>query len=373
MADAVRLFLTAGEASGDHIGADLVKALRARGPLVLTGVGGTELRDAGLTSLYPMEDLAVMGFVDVIARLPLLLRRIRETVDAIVRDNPQVVVLIDSQVFSATVARKARARGYRGAILLYVAPSVWAWKPERAEALRGVFDEVLAVLPFEPNVMADLGGPPTHYVGHPALAHVAQRHSLPERGPLLLLPGSRGGELRRHLPLMADVARAFATHPKVTRLVLPTPHSQHHAVSAAIANWHVPIEVVSDAAVKATAFSEAIAAAAVSGTVTLELALAGIPTVVTYVADGRQHRNWIKAGQPRIALPNIVAGREVVPEATGTRRDAKWVIEHLHAVLDGPGVAQAQFAEFRAMRAAMERGVEDAAERVLARVSGSPV
>ena len=191
MADPIRLFILAGEPSGDRIGADLVRRLRIHRPVTLTGVGGDQLAGEGLGSLYPMSDLSVMGIQDVLRRAPLLLWRIRQTVNAILAATPDVVVLIDSQVFCQTVARQLRKRDYKGQIILYVAPSVWAYKPERASLLKPLYDEVLAVLPFEPAVMKRLDGPTTTYVGHPALEHTSLRPNQPERGPLLLLPGSR--------------------------------------------------------------------------------------------------------------------------------------------------------------------------------------
>src|SRR4051794_15875307 len=198
MVDPVRLFVVAGEPSGDRIGADLVKRLRVSRSVQLIGVGGVELEGEGLRSLYPMSNLSVMGLNDVLKRLPLLLWRLRQTVEAITKAAPDLVVLIDSQVFSETIAKRLRKAGYKGQILLYVAPAVWAWKPERAVDIEPLYDEVLAVLPFEPAVMKRLGGPITTYVGHPALEHTSLRKKQPERGPLLLLPGSRQGELKRH-------------------------------------------------------------------------------------------------------------------------------------------------------------------------------
>ncbi|MEQ1902140.1 MAG: lipid-A-disaccharide synthase, partial [Devosia sp.] len=302
---------------------------------------------------------------DVIARFPLLWWRMRQTVRAICRAQPAIVVLVDSQVFSATAARQARQAGYEGPILLYVAPSVWAWKPERAMELNGVFDEVLAVLPFEPRAMADLGGPETSYVGHPALAQIGFRNGVPERGPLLLLPGSRGGELRRHLPVMEQVAAALAGHRRVSGFVLPTPSSQLAEVNAAVAGWASPVKVVSTPEEKADAFTAAVAAAAVSGTVTLELALVGVPMAVTYIADPGQHRRWVRAGSPRAALPNIIAGHEVVPERIAAEPQPAWLIGEMQKLLDAPQVASAQLEAFHAIRATMETGISDPAGRVL--------
>ena len=212
-------------------------------------------------------------------------------------------MLVDAQVFSAIVARQVRAAGVRTPILLYVSPAVWAWKPERAGKLRGLFDEVLSVLPFEPRVMRELEGPPTHYVGHPALARLPLRPAIPERGPVLLLPGSRDGELRRHLPLMRELATRLAGQGRVTGFLLPTPAHLQPRLAAAVVGWEVPVQVISSEPERLAAFSSAVAACAVTGTVTLELALAGVPMVCTYVADAGQAKRWVKYRVKFAALP----------------------------------------------------------------------
>lgn len=370
MAEAARLFILAGEPSGDRLGAELVKGLRAARDIALTGVGGAELEGEGLRSLYPMSDLSVMGVTDVLKRLPLLLWRVRQTVRAILAQRPDLVVLIDAQVFSATVARRLRRAGYDGRILLYVAPTVWAWKPERAPALRPLFDEVLAVLPFEPAVMQRLGGPPTSYVGHPALASTALRETQPERGPLLLLPGSRRGELQRHLSLMGQVAAAFASHRRVSGFLLPTPRHLQAEVRAAARAWAVPVDVTSDADAKRRGFTEAVAAVAVIGTVTLELALSGVPMVITYVGDRGQVVLFNRHKPRFLGLPNILAGEAVTPERLGGAPQPQAVIADIAALLDDPEAMARQRAGFAAIRAAMQKGAPeaplvDAAQRVL--------
>ena len=166
----LKLFILAGEPSGDRIAADLVSRLQQRVPLAFSGVGGHELEALGLRSLFPMRDLAVMGVSDVVLRLPLLLWRIEQTARAIRAGKPDIVVLVDSQDFSRLLAKRLKRLGYAGKLILYVAPSVWARAPQRAAKLTPLFEEVLAVLPFEPAVMQRLDGPPTCYVGHPALA-----------------------------------------------------------------------------------------------------------------------------------------------------------------------------------------------------------
>ncbi|WP_374623441.1 lipid-A-disaccharide synthase [Devosia sp.] len=372
MARPFRLFVLAGEASGDRIGADLVHRLKQRTPLELIGVGGPELVSEGLSPLYPMADLSVMGWSDVVMRLPLLLWRARQTAQAILASDADAVVLIDSQVFSATVARRVRRRASNLPMLLYVAPSVWAWRPERAGELRPLFDEVLAVLPFEPRVMRELGGPPTHYVGHPAVRGSAMRDRQPERGPLLLLPGSREGELRRHLVLMREAVEALRGHPRVTGFVVPTLPHLVQRLEAETANWPVRASIVTGSA-RGAALGSAVAALAVSGTITLELALAGVPMVVTYVGDRGQARRFTSAPNlPHVGLPNIIAGSGIVPELLfAGAAEAGRVGPSLARLLDRPDAVAAQLEAFRTIRAAMEKGapeapLEDPATRVLA-------
>jgi lipid-A-disaccharide synthase len=371
MAEAIKLFILAGEHSGDRIGADLVKRLRVEHRATLTGVGGAELEGEGLKSLYPMSDLSVMGVTDVLKRLPLLLWRARQTVQAILAQRPDIVILIDAQVFSQTVAGQLRKAGYEGKILLYVSPSVWAWKPERAPKLKPLYDEVLAVLPFEPAVMRKLGGPYTSYVGHPALEQTGLRASQPERGPVLLLPGSRAGELRRHLPLMEQVARALRNHPRVTGFVLPTPKSMEDQVHQAVTTWKTPVFVTTTSEAKHKAFAESLVAAAVSGTVTLELALSGVPMAITYVGDRIQVQRWRKHKPRFVGLPNILLGNDVAPEFLGPDPQPDAIIDALELLLDDPAAAEVQRTAFARIRAGMERGAPDAprvdaVDRVLA-------
>lgn len=375
MPERMKLFILAGEPSGDRVGADLVDRLRARTELELSGVGGEALIGKGLKSLFPMSELSVMGWADVLPRLPLLLWRVRQTAQAIIRSKPDVAVLVDAQVFSALVARQVRAAGVKTPLLLYVAPAVWAWKPERAPKLKPLFDEVLAVLPFEPKVLAELGGPPSRYVGHPALQMFPSRAAIPDRGPVLLLPGSREGELRRHLPLMRSVVERFMGHPRVTGFVLPTPGAMAGRVNAEVGSWYVPVQVVSSEAEKSAAFRDAIAACAVTGTVTLELALAGVPMVATYVADAGQARRWVKYRVRFASLPNAILDRELVPEVLFTVPEPSRIELPLQSLLDDEAAVAAQLAGFREIRTLMENGAPEApladpAERVMSYIAG---
>jgi lipid-A-disaccharide synthase len=370
MPEPLKLFILAGEPSGDRLGADLVRQLRASTELKVTGVGGPALEAAGITSLFPMEELSVMGWADVLPRLPWLLWRVHQTARAVIRAEPDVAVLVDAQVFSALVARRVKASGARTPLLLYVAPAVWAWKPERAAKLKPLFEEVLAVLPFEPKVMTDLGGPPTSYVGHPALQMLPFRPAIPERGPLLLLPGSREGELRRHLPLVRGVVERIRANPRITGFLLPTPEAMERRVRSEVETWHAGVSVVSSEHDKSEAFRSAVAACAVTGTVTLELALAGVPMVTTYIADRGQAKRWQKYEVRFAALPNAILGRGVVPEVLFTEPDPEQIVAPLTALLDDPQAALAQLSGFAEIRALMEKGASEAplvdvADRVL--------
>lgn len=367
----MKLFILAGEPSGDRLGADLVARLKPRDTkLQVTGVGGAELEDQGLRSLFPMKELSVMGWRDILPRLPWLHLRAFQVARAIVRDRPDVVVLVDAQIFSSVVAGHVRRMGSRVPILLYVAPAVWAWAPQRAAKLHGKFNEVLAVLPFEPRVMRSLGGPPTSYVGHPATDKIPARARPPERGPLLLLPGSRDGELRRLLPLMRRVAEQFAAHPRVTGVQVLTLGFLAERLARETADWSVPVEIVAGGADRNEALSTALAACTSMGTATLELALAGVPMVGTYVADKGQEKRWYKYEVKYASLPNVILQAAVVPEVLFVEPAApERLMDAVGALLAGDGVDE-QLAGFAKIRETMEQGVEgtpitDPSDRVL--------
>lgn len=371
MVERLKLFIVAGEPSGDRIAGDLVDRLRAQSEIELIGIGGAELTERGLRSLFPMDDLAVMGFSDVLRRLPLLYWRLRQTVRAILRAQPDIVVLVDSQLFSHQVAKRVRAARPGQKMLLYVSPTVWVWKPERAAELAPLFDEILAVLPFEPQVLAQLGGPRSSYVGHPALHQIAWRDQQPERGPVLLLPGSRRGELRRHLPLIGRVVERLKDHPAVTGFVVPTPSHLQEVIRAAASDWAAPVEVISGAD-RYAAFASAVAAFATSGTVTLELALGGVPMVIPYAFDEGQNKRHQAVGKPDIGLPNIIYGQTIAPEFLfEAGLDPVAAIDAFEQLLDEPELRQAQVAAFAEIRALMQNGApeaprQDPADRVRA-------
>jgi lipid-A-disaccharide synthase len=317
--------LVAGEKSGDALGAPLMQALRqALSPrkLAFIGVGGEGMEGEGLESLFPLSDISVMGFSAVIARLPSILRRIRETAAAVVAANPDALVIIDSPDFTHRVARRVRARLPGLPVIDYVSPSIWAWRPGRARAMRAYVDHVLALLPFEPEAHRRLGGPSCTYVGHPLSERLAEfTPSAEERAardaspPLvLILPGSRRMEIRRLLPVFGEtIAKLDALHP--IRPVLPAVDWLEPEIVARTRDWPVVPEIITGEAAKLSAFRRARAALAASGTVTLELALAGVPTVAAYKVGAleiRILRALVRA--PFVLLPNLILGEKAVPE-----------------------------------------------------------
>lgn len=322
----LRIAIVAGEESGDLLGADLVAALgRIAGrPVELVGVGGRHLRELGLEPLFDGSEIALMGITAVLRDLPRLARRIRQTADAVAKAEPDCLVTIDSPDFSLRVASRLRAAAPSVPIVHYVCPSVWAWRPGRAPAMRAHVDRVLCVLPFEPEALARLDGPQGVYVGHRLASHpgvlaarAAQqgRAAAPgEARRLLVLPGSRRGEVRRLLGPFGETLCLLGRRGAVFEVTIPTVPHVAALVEEAVAGWPVRPRIVEDEAGKWAAFGEADAALAASGTVSLELALAGVPLVSCYRTD------WMWSAMMRFittwsaSLPNLIADWPVVPE-----------------------------------------------------------
>ena len=322
------IYLVAAEESGDALGAALVRALRSDtgGALVLAGVGGRAMAAEGVVSPFPTDDLAIVGVSAIPARLRLILRRIRETADAVIAARPDALVIIDSPDFTHRVARRVRARAPSIPIIDYVSPTVWAWRSGRARAMRAYVDCVLAILPFEPAAHQRLGGPPCVYVGHPLIERLSDLRPNPREAerrrsspPLVLvLPGSRSSEIRLLLAVFGEAIANLHARVGDIELVLPTMPHLAARVAAGVANWAVKPRIVTEPAEKWAAFRNARAALAASGTVTLELALAGVPTVAAYrltlVEEIIARVARIKQRLASIILANLVLGENIVPE-----------------------------------------------------------
>jgi lipid-A-disaccharide synthase len=319
----MKVFLVAGEASGDQLGGALMRALRLQAPgVACEGVGGPAMEAEGLRSLFPLADLAVMGVLPVLANLPLLLARIETAAAAAVAFAPDALVIIDSPDFTHRVARRVRKARPNVAIIDYVSPTVWAWRPGRARKMRAYIDHVLALLPFEPEAYRRLRGPPCTYVGHPLIekrqdlqpdaADLLPRDADPPL--LLILPGSRRAEVERLMPRFAETIVQLAGQVPRFSCVLPAVAHLQDEIRASVAAWPIRPEVVFGEEAKFAAFRRARAALCASGTVTLELALAQVPMVVGYEVSWLESHLRHLITVPSIVLPNLILGQNCVPE-----------------------------------------------------------
>ena len=378
----LRLFIIAGEESGDRLAADLVGELAQRFDEVeVTGVGGDRLRSCGLQTLFPMQDISLMGISAVLAQLPRLLRRISQATDAALRYKPDAVVLVDAPDFNLRVAKKIRAANPAIPIIKWVSPTVWAWRPGRAAAMRPYIDHLLALLPFEPEVHRDLGGPPCTYTGHPLFSRRAEfRPARGERVPigqadparLLVLPGSRHGEIKAHAGVFGEALGFAKAHGARFEVVVPTLARLESDVRAAVSGWPVPVEVVVGEDARNAVFRSAHAALAASGTVTLELALLGVPHVVAYEPDRiiKALSGFIRSWS--IILPNLILGRPVIREYLGHQFRPDMLGAALAALLHDTPERRAQIESFSELDSVMDTGArtpaEVAADAVLATI-----
>lgn len=375
----MHIFLIAGEESGDRLGASLMAAIEnvAPCPVTFSGIGGEAMTERGLHSLFPLKELAVNGFAAIPARLPLILRRIRETADAVIAADPGALVIIDSPDFTHRVARRVRAAAPHIAVIDYVSPQVWAWRPGRATAMRHYVDHVLALLPFEPEVYRRLGGPPCTFVGHPLAEAVTTLRPSPEEAarratepPLLLvLPGSRDGEIRRHLAVFGAAVGLARERLGAVEVVLPTVPHLEERVRRDIATWPAAPRVVVEPKEKWAAFRQARAALAASGTVTLELALAGVPTVIAYkvaLIEELIIRALIRVKMAGLA--NIILDEMVMPELLQRQATAKNLADALVAIIKDSPQRQRQCEAFARLDAIMEIGRAVPSERAAAAV-----
>ncbi|WP_374432560.1 lipid-A-disaccharide synthase [Tabrizicola sp.] len=350
-----KLFLIAGEPSGDRLGAALMAGLKALSPNVaFAGVAGPLMQAEGMESLFPMEELSVMGIAEVLPKYFHLKRRIREAAEAALASGAEALVTIDSPDFGLRVAALVKAAKPGMRTIHYVAPSVWAWRPGRAARMAKVIDHVLALLPFEPPYMT-AAGMTCDFVGHPVvaepLATAAEAAAFAGEGPLLLaLPGSRRGEVTRLAPVFGEVvARLKARHTNL-RVALPTVRGVADLVEELTATWAVRPQIIQDPSAKRGAFAAATVALAASGTVSLELAANGCPMVIAY--DMHPLTLWLMrraALIDTVTLVNLVSETRVVPEFIGPDCRAEKIAPALEAVMANPAAQQ------QAMALTMER------------------
>ena len=380
------IFLVAGEPSGDQLGARLMAALRGEtgGKVRFAGVGGPRMAEQGLESLFPIDELAVMGLIEVIPKIPLVWRRIRQTAAAARVARPAALVTIDAPSFTLEVSQRLKGEGFP--LVHYVAPSVWAWKAWRAERMARYLDHLLALLPFEPPYF-ERHGLATTVVGHPAVeapartpdpAAFRRRLGIADDATLVsVLPGSRRGEVRRHEPVMAGaLALLKARFPKL-HVLAPTVPTVAAEIEARAKAWPVPSSVLRESGDKFEAFAASQAAMATSGTIAVELAMAELPATILYrvgPVTAVLGRALLKI--KFASLINLLLDRAVQIELLQEDCTAERVAETVAALVADEERRAAYVAGCREATAMMGRGGEApsrrAARAILSLIGGGP-
>ncbi|MEN0075254.1 MAG: lipid-A-disaccharide synthase [Paracraurococcus sp.] len=380
------VYLLAGEASGDLLGARLMAALRRHRPgIAFAGIGGERMQEEGLRSLFPMRELSLMGLLEVVPKLRGIARRLDETEADILARRPAVLVTIDAPSFTLRVAARVRPCGIP--VVHYVAPQVWAWRPGRVRKIAGRVDRILALLPFEAPFF-EAAGIPVSFVGHPVLESGADTGDAarfravqglgPADRPVLVMPGSRRGEVRRLLGLFGEALRRSAAAVPGLRPVLPLAGPVEAAVREGVAGWPVRPILVRGAAEKHDAYAAVAGSGGAglikSGTSSLEMAVAGVPHLVAYRINpvtAAIVRRLIQV--PHASLVNLLAEREVVPELLQEACTPEALAGRLTALLREPALAAAQRAGFAEVLARLRppEGLpsEAAAAAVLERIA----
>jgi lipid-A-disaccharide synthase len=375
------IFFIAGEASGDVLGARLMAAIQAQRPdIKCAGIGGPRMTEGGLDSLFPMQDIAVMGLAEILPRILSLRRRIAQTITAIKTQKPDIVVTIDSPGFSLRVLRAISGLNIKR--IHYVAPQVWAWRQERVKHFPGLWDELLCLLPFEPDFFEQYGLNPV-FTGHPVLESGADQgnaarfwatHDIPSDAvPVILMPGSRVTETKQLLPIFGETMALLQEKIPGLLPVLAAAPVISDAVATLTAAWKIKPLIIRGVDERYDAFAAARAALTKSGTSTLELSLAGVPMAVTYRVNPVSAfiaRRAIKVKY--VAMINLLAGRELVPELLQENCTPAKLAAVLHGLLTNAAQAAAQrdgFATALATLAAPEATPSTAAAaRILAQL-----
>lgn len=357
-----KIYIIAGEQSGDILGARLMTALTAKhDDYEFLGVGGSEMKAQGLESLFPMQDLSVMGITEILPRLPLIMRRIKQTATHIMREQPDIVITIDSPDFSFRVVKKLHERMNLKdfpKLVHYVAPTVWAWRPERARKVADLYDGVMCLYPMEPAYFEN-EGMKAAFVGHPAIESynkssaghaLRQELEIPENAKVMgLLFGSRTGELNRIGPILRQAAFQYAKQNEV-HIIAPTlPHLRNH-VRNLLESMPCETHIIDDQSRKWDAFNAMDFAMATSGTVGLELAIADVPHVIGYKVNALTHyilKRKVNVGYAHLA--NILLDKPVIHEALQKDCTPDNLLEALSALEDKADSQRASFERVRHM------------------------
>ncbi|MDR2685545.1 MAG: lipid-A-disaccharide synthase [Rickettsiales bacterium] len=339
MNNKIKIFIMAGEASGDVLGASVMRSFGNQAEF--RGIGGMNMTSAGLKSIFPMADLSVMGLSAVIARIWTLLRRIRQAADAIKKWNPDVVLSIDSPGFAKAVAKKI-GKGNGAKLYHFVAPQVWAWRAGRAKKFAKLFDRLYCFFDFEVPYFTKFGLP-TIPVGHP-IADGEIRNFIGRKRDnkmIALLPGSRPAEVAAHMPLLGAVAENFPGY----KIMVPVADPVRAQVVAAAKSWNAkPIFAASQN--RYSVFADAALAVVASGTASAELAVLHTPAVVVYKTSALTYWGFRLVSKIKfVSLVNIIMGRKIYPEFLQHNATANNVIMSAHKILDDDAVREKMISE----------------------------
>jgi lipid-A-disaccharide synthase len=350
----VDLFVIAGEASGDQLGEGLLQALYQHNPkLEIIGIGGPKMRAAGMKSVFPMENLQVMGFIDVLFALPHLIKCFHKTVDAILKAQPKVVVTIDYPGFNLRLARTLRKKGFKGKICHYVCPSVWAWGKKRIGLMAENLDLLLSILPFEKQLFANTKLR-VEYIGHPLVQKISPQGT-PDGQLIAFFPGSRTKEIERNFPYFVRLIHTLQRNYPNYRYVVSVSQEKYRPLLKEMAP---NLQLLTPSEMKKL---KPFLAVAKSGTITLELALQEIPTVVTYAISSLDlflAKHIFKISLPYYALPNLIAGKTVFPELIGPALTDENLLHEVKNLMINQDVWDRCRAECRSLRAVL--GTENA-------------
>ncbi|MDN5248744.1 lipid-A-disaccharide synthase [Bartonella sp. TP] len=363
------LAIIAGEESGDLLGADLVACLKKIAPhleLRLIGIGGEHLAKQGLQSFFPISEISLMGIGEVLVKLPKLLYYINRLTKYLLKQELDCLLIIDSPDFTHRVAKKIKRILPTLPIIQYIAPSVWAWRAKRAQKMRFFIDHLLVILPFEVECMKKLNGPDSTYVGHKLLYSEDIKKVLISRGArehydvlsfptLLLLPGSRRFEIKRLMPLFGKMIDNLLTQVPLLQIKIVTLPRLYEEISKLAKNWQVKPIIEYTEAEKWKTLAQADIALAASGTALLELALCDVPSISVYKMDlvakviiKPQIKIW------SAALPNIIAGKPIIPEFYNDYARAENLAHQVQYLLENKYARKAQLASFADMRTIMQ-------------------
>jgi lipid-A-disaccharide synthase len=312
----IKFFISAIEPSGDVLGAELIKSLKELHPeSEFYGLGGPCMSQEGLRSYFPVQDLALMGFVEVLPKLPQVLKRIRQTAHYIQEIQPNVVITIDGLSFHKQVIKKIQHLRRQATFIQYVAPAVWAWKPSRAKKIASLFDKLLVIFPFEPPYF-ERHGLSTTFIGHPVITRIKfATPDFKDYSQIVLLPGSRHQEVKEHLPIFLQAAQILHQRLPDCRFILPTIPDLVALVQEQTQKLSIPITIVTNMEQKYSYFQNSDFAIAASGSVSLELAVARLPMVIAYKVSRFTYEIAKRLARVRyICMVNILLDRLVIPE-----------------------------------------------------------